>query len=63
MPEHQFTPPAVDDLLDIYLQRRLWVVQPYSKYLIVYDPATKPLRVIRIPSSLRGARHLPGILI
>jgi plasmid stabilization system protein ParE len=38
---------------------RFWVVQPYSNYLIVYDPENKPLRIIRI---LHGARDLPSIL-
>jgi plasmid stabilization system protein ParE len=39
---------------------RFWVVHPYSKYLIVYDPEKKPLQVIRI---LHGARNLPSILM
>jgi plasmid stabilization system protein ParE len=34
---------------------RFWPVQPYSDYLIVYDPPAKPLTVIRI---LHGARDL-----
>jgi plasmid stabilization system protein ParE len=38
---------------------RLWVVQPYSNYLIVYDPGKKPLQVIRI---LHAARDLPSVL-
>jgi plasmid stabilization system protein ParE len=38
---------------------RFWVVQPYSKYLIVYDPSKHPLRVIRI---LHAARDLPSVL-
>ncbi|HYU47207.1 MAG TPA: type II toxin-antitoxin system RelE/ParE family toxin [Terriglobales bacterium] len=42
------------------LPLRFWVVQPYSKYMIVYDPEKKPLRVIRI---LHGARNLPSILM
>jgi antitoxin ParD1/3/4 len=41
------------------LPLRFWVVQPYSNYLIVYDPAKKPLQVIRI---LHGARDLRPIL-
>ena len=36
---------------------RFWVVQPYSNYLIVYDPAKKPLEIVRI---LHGARNLPS---
>jgi plasmid stabilization system protein ParE len=38
---------------------RFWVVQPYSNYLIVYDPAKKPLQVIRI---LHGARDTHALL-
>ncbi len=38
---------------------RLWVVQPYSNYLIVYDPEKSPLQIIRI---LHAARDLPNIL-
>jgi plasmid stabilization system protein ParE len=34
---------------------RFWPVHPFSRYLIVYDPATKPLSVIRI---FHGARDL-----
>jgi len=34
---------------------RLWTVVRYPKYLIVYDPAGKPLRIIRI---LHGARNI-----
>lgn len=37
------------------LPLRFWIVQPYSNYLIVYDSARKPLRIIRI---LHGARNL-----
>ncbi len=42
------------------LPLRFWVVQPYSNYLIVYDPEKKPLQIIRI---LHGARDLPAILM
>ena len=38
---------------------RFWVIHPYSNYLIVYDPETNPLQIIRI---LHGARDLPSIL-
>src|SRR6476619_5330116 len=37
---------------------RFWLVQPYSNYLIVYDPEKKPLRIIRI---LHSARDLPSV--
>ncbi len=39
---------------------RFWGVSPYSKYLIVYDPEKKPLRVIRI---IHGARDMPSVLM
>ncbi len=38
---------------------RFWLVQPYSNYLVVYDPETKPLQVIRI---LHGARDIASLL-
>ena len=41
------------------LPLRFWVVHPYKNYLIVYDPARKPLQIIRI---LHGARDLPSVL-
>jgi plasmid stabilization system protein ParE len=41
------------------LPLRFWVVQPYRNYWVVYDPETKPLRVIRI---LHGARNIPSVL-
>jgi plasmid stabilization system protein ParE len=47
-----------EDLTSLPL--RFWVVQPYSKYLIVYDPEKKPLQIIRI---LHGARDLPVVLM
>lgn len=42
------------------LPLRFWVVNPYTNYLIVYDPESKPLHIIRI---LHGARDLPSVLI
>ena len=41
------------------LPLRFWVVQPYSNYLIVYEPEAVPLRIIRI---LHAARDLPALL-
>jgi plasmid stabilization system protein ParE len=41
------------------LHLRFWVVHPYPNYLIVYDPESKPLQIIRI---LHGARDLPSLL-
>ncbi|MBZ5667998.1 MAG: type II toxin-antitoxin system RelE/ParE family toxin [Acidobacteriia bacterium] len=42
------------------LPLRFWVVHPYSKYVIVYDPEKKPLRIIRV---LHGARDLSSVLM
>lgn len=42
------------------LPLRLWVVHPYSKYVIVYDPEKKPLPIIRV---LHGARDLSSVLM
>jgi len=52
---------ACDFLADSPLAGRIrnWVVQPYSNYLIVYDPGEKPLQIIRI---LHSARDLPSLL-
>jgi antitoxin ParD1/3/4 len=41
------------------LPLRFWVVHPYRNYLIVYDPESNPLHVVRI---LHGARNLPSVL-
>jgi toxin ParE1/3/4 len=38
---------------------RFWVVQPYSNYLIVYDPEKNPLQIIRI---FHGARNTHALL-
>ena len=38
---------------------RFWLVQPLRNCWIVYDPQSKPLRVIRI---LHPARNIPSIL-
>ena len=99
MSGYEFTPQAVEDILDIWsfiarnsreaadrvetailrdcdllagsplagsirsdltpLPLRFWVVQPYSNYMIIYDPSTKPLQVIRV---LHAARHLSTVL-
>jgi antitoxin ParD1/3/4 len=42
------------------LPLRFWIVHPYPNYLIVYDPESKPLQIIRI---LHGARDLPSALV
>ena len=42
-----------------YLPLRFWFVQPYRNYVIVYDPVTKPLQIIRV---LHGARNIPPLL-
>jgi len=38
---------------------RFWVVHPYPNYMIVYNPESKPIQIIRI---LHGARDLPSML-
>ena len=38
---------------------RFWLVPAFPNYFIVYDPAAKPLRVIRI---LHRARHIPSLM-
>ncbi|HKN59719.1 MAG TPA: type II toxin-antitoxin system RelE/ParE family toxin [Candidatus Acidoferrales bacterium] len=48
---------AREDLTRLPL--RFWIVQPYTNYIIVYDPEKAPLQIIRI---LHGARNLPGVL-
>lgn len=42
------------------LPLRFWIVRPYLKYLIVYDPQKKPLQIVRI---LHGARDLSSVLM
>src|SRR5437016_2938010 len=42
-----------------HLPLRFWFVQPYPNYVIVYDPATRPLQIIRV---LHGARDIPALL-
>ncbi|MGA2716237.1 MAG: type II toxin-antitoxin system RelE/ParE family toxin [Bryobacteraceae bacterium] len=34
---------------------RLWTVPRFPNYVVVYDPATKPLRIVRL---LHGAREM-----
>jgi plasmid stabilization system protein ParE len=41
------------------LPLRFWIVQRYPNYIVVYDPKTKPLQIIRI---LHGKRNLKHIL-
>ena len=38
---------------------RFWTVQRYPNYIIVYDPATSPLQIIRL---LHGRRDLKRVL-
>ncbi|HEX3093237.1 MAG TPA: type II toxin-antitoxin system RelE/ParE family toxin [Candidatus Angelobacter sp.] len=42
-----------------HLPLRFWFVQPYRNYVIVYDPSTKPLQIIRV---LHGARNISTLL-
>lgn len=46
-----------EDLTELPL--RFWTVQRYPNYVIVYDPRTQPLEIIRI---LQGARNVRAIL-
>ncbi len=41
------------------LPLRFWTVQSFPNYIIVYDPATRPLQIIRI---LHGSRDILAIL-
>ena len=38
---------------------RFWTVTPFKKYIVVYDPDARPLRVLRI---LHGARNVRALL-
>jgi toxin ParE1/3/4 len=38
---------------------RFWVLQPYSNYLVVYDPGKNPLQIVRM---LHGARDTHALL-
>jgi len=42
-----------------HLPVRFWVVHPYPNYMLVYDPESRPVQIIRI---LHGARDLPRML-
>lgn len=41
------------------LPLRFWTVQSFPNYIIVYNPATRPLQIIRI---LHGSRDILAIL-
>ena len=41
------------------LPLRFWTVQHYPNYIVVYNPRTNPLQIIRI---LHGARNILAIL-
>ena len=46
-----------EDLTNLLL--RFWTVQDFPNYIIVYDPDTRPLRIVRI---LHGSRDIAAIL-
>jgi plasmid stabilization system protein ParE len=46
-----------EDLTNLPL--RFWTVQRYPKYIVVYDPRSHPLKIIRV---LQGMRNLRAIL-
>jgi plasmid stabilization system protein ParE len=51
------TPQAGHVRLDLTnLTVRFWTLPHFSNYVVVYDPASHPLRIIRI---LHGARDIP----
>ena len=37
---------------------RFWTVQPYSNYIVIYDPATSPLQIIRIVHGMRDLKRI-----
>ena len=37
---------------------RFWTVSPFKKYVVIYDPDTRPLRILRILHSARNIRVL-----
>ncbi len=37
---------------------RFWTVQRYPNYILVYDPATSPLQVIRILHGMRDVKRI-----
>ena len=48
---------AREDLTKLPL--RVWTLQAHPNYIIVYDPVTDPLQIIRI---LHATRNIPAIL-
>jgi antitoxin ParD1/3/4 len=38
---------------------RFWTVNPFKNYVVIYDPDTRPLRILRI---LHGARNIRELL-
>jgi plasmid stabilization system protein ParE len=45
-----------EDLTNLPL--RFWTVQRYPKYILVYDPETRPLSIIRILQGMRDVRAI-----
>ena len=37
---------------------RFWTVSPFKKYVVIYDPDSRPLRILRILHSARNIRVL-----
>ena len=35
---------------------RFWVVQPYSNYFVVYNPASSPVQILRIVHAAKNLR-------
>lgn len=40
------------------LPLRFWTVQRYPNYILVYDPASKPLQIVRILHGMREVRRI-----
>ena len=55
--EGPFRGKAREDLTNLPL--RFWTVQSFPNYIVVYDPKSDPLRIIRI---LHGSRDILAIL-
>ncbi|HEY7334245.1 MAG TPA: hypothetical protein VH639_05120 [Bryobacteraceae bacterium] len=39
---------------------RFWTVQRYPNYIVVYDPATTPVRIVRILHGMRDIEKMLG---
>ena len=37
---------------------RFWTIQRYPNYMLVYDPATSPVQIIRVLHGMRDVTHV-----